>query len=439
MKTQKCNREYKLSLFLLIGGALLLANPVWGVTDVLPDLLGWGMIWFGLRGFSELNEEMFLARKQSLYLAGIGLAKILLWYVLQSSQVRSDTMLAATVITAGEIWCGTLFFSRFFRGMDVFAGGANDEDVYLKTENVRFLSCLFLWVRGLGTVLPQLTAIPDWLVQYGEILEDDLYILLSEVAAAETLLNLVLSVIVLIAAVVWLVAYLPFLGAFLKHPSLCETLSGAFSREDPLRDLKRRFSGLHMARLCFAIGVLFLLDANVDGFRFLPLCGFPLLFAAGCVFLNGFVGEKRYNRTALLFTACGVWFLLAELYRRFCTVWDLRAFAEVDLVTELFSVFIMLAGMLLLFYTWLSFSRETDAMSASLKCGSVYLGGLPFFLLALYAAVQTVIYALPLAARELNTPRILLVALIWIFTNRRLAAFEENAKKQMMLYLPEKE
>lgn len=439
MKTRTLNREYKFSLFLLMGGALLLANPVWGVSDLLPDLLAWGMIWFGLRGFSELNGEMFLARKQALYLMGIGLAKTALWYVLQGSQIRSDTMLASTVIAAGEIWCGTLFFSRFFKGADAFARGADNESVYLKTENVRFLSLLFLWVRGLGTVLPQLTAIPDWLVQYGEIFDDDLYALFSELAAAETLLNLVLSVIVLIAAAVWLVSYLPYLGAFLKDASLSESLSGAFSKEDPLRDLKRRFSGLHMARLCFALAPFFLLDAHMDGFRFLPLGGFPLLFAAGCLFLNAFAREKRFNRHALLFAVCGAWFLLAEVYRRFFTVWDLRAFAEVDLLTEVLSALIILAGMMLLFYTWLSFSRETDALSASVKCGRLCLDGFPFLLLVLYAVVQTAIFALPLTVRELNTPRVLLVVLIWIFTNRRLAAFEENAKKQMMLYLPESE
>lgn len=431
--------EQKLSAFLLMAGAILLANPVWGVTDILPDLLAWGMIWFGLRSFSEQNGEMFLARKQALYLMAIQLGKTLLWSPLQASEIPSDTMLAVTVATAGEIWCGMLFFSRLFRGVDEFARDAGNDALYLKTENVKFLSNLFLWVRGLATLLPQLTAIPDWMVQYGEIIDDDLYDLCVELAASESLLNLVFSVFVIIAAVVWLVSYLPYLKGFFD----CSALEGVFAHsavaEDPIRLLKRRFSHLHMARICFALGLVFLLDLHVDGFRFMPVCAFPAFFALGCLFMDGFAREKRFRKTALLFGIGAFWFLLSELYRRFCTVWDLRAFGEVEIGVQLLSSGIMLAGMCGLFYAWLSFADEVDALSASVRCGKVYLGGFTYWIFLLYAAVQTVIYVLPLAVRELNSARVVLVVLLWIFTNRRLAAFEENAKKQMMLYVKEDE
>ena len=95
----------------------------------------------------------------------------------------------------------------------------------------------------------------------------------------------------------------------------------------------------------------------------------------------------------------------------------------------------MLIGTWGLFYAWLNFADEVDALSASVRCGKVYLGGFTYWIFLLYAAVQTVIYVLPLSVRELNSSRIVLVLLLWIFTNRRLAAFEENAKKQMMLYV----
>ena len=427
--------EQKLSAFLITAGFLLLVNPVWGVTDILPDLLAWGMIWFGLRSFSEQNEEMFFARKQALYLIAVQLGKTLLWFPLQNSEIPSDTMLAVTVATAGEIWCGMLFFSRFFKGVDAFSRDAGNDDLYLKTENVKFLSHLFLWVRGLATFLPQLTAIPDWLVQYGEILDDDLYYLFMELAAAEPLLNLVFSVFVIIAAVVWLVSCLPYLKAFFRMSSLEGVFSHTAVAEDPIRLLKRRFSHLHMARICFALGLVFLLDLHVEGFRFMPVCAFPAFFALGCLFLDGFAGEKRFRRTAVLLAAGAVWFLLAELYRRFCTVWDLRAFGEVEIGVQLLSAGIMLIGTWGLFYGWLSFAEEVDALSASVRCGKVYLGGFTYWIFLLYAAVQTVIYVLPLSVRELNSSRIVLVLLLWIFTNRRLAAFEENAKKQMMLYV----
>ena len=77
--------------------------------------------------------------------------------------------------------------------------------------------------------------------------------------------------------------------------ALRSLLSDSLAEDDPVRKLKRRFSKLNMARLCFGLGLLFLLDLHIDGFRFLPLCGFPALFAVGCWFLNGFAGEKRFT------------------------------------------------------------------------------------------------------------------------------------------------
>ncbi|MBR5263975.1 MAG: hypothetical protein IKV50_04690, partial [Clostridia bacterium] len=121
MNNAKSNRELKLSVFLLMAGAVLLANPVWGVADILPDLIGWGLIWIAMRGFSEINGEMYLAGRQALYLIAIELGKTLLYGFLQSSEIRSDTLLAVTVVTVGEIWCGMLFFSHFFKGVDSFA------------------------------------------------------------------------------------------------------------------------------------------------------------------------------------------------------------------------------------------------------------------------------------------------------------------------------
>ena len=438
MNNVKSNRELKLSVFLLMAGAVLLANPVWGVADILPDLIGWGLIWLAMRGFSEINGEMYLAGRQALYLIAIELGKTLLYGPLQSSEIRSDTLLAVTVVTVGEIWCGMLFFSHFFKGVDGFARSAHNDDMYLKTDNVRFLSALFLWVRGLGTFLPQLTAIPDWLVQYGEIIDDSTYKLFTELAAAEDLLNLVFSVFVIIVAVIWLVSYLPFLHTLTGDHALRSLLSDSLAEDDPLRKLKRRFSKLNMARLCFGLGLIFLLDLHIDGFRFLPLCGFPALFAVGCWFLNSFAEEKRFTLCIKLFSAGAVWFLLAELYRRFFTIWDLRAFGELTVTVELLSAAVMLLGMPLLLFAWLHFSREMDGLSASMASRRLFLDGLPYFAFALYAAVYTVIFTLPVALRELNTPRVLLVVLIWLLFNRRLAAFEEISKRYLSEHMENK-
>jgi hypothetical protein len=49
-----------------------------------------------------------------------------------------------------------------------------------------------------------------------------------------------------------------------------------------------------------------------------------------------------------------------------------------------------------------------------------------------------VIFTLPVALRELNTPRVLLVVLIWLLFNSRLAAFEEISKRYLSEHMENK-
>lgn len=425
-----------LSVFLLMGGFLLTVNPVWGITDILPDVLAWVMIWFGLRSFAELNDSMVAARKQALYLMGVECAKLALSIPLQDSMIRSDKMLATLVFSFGELLCGILFVRHFMAGTESFARNADSQKTYLRMENVRFLSILFLAVRCGASLIPTLTAIPDWLVQYGEIIDDGTYNLLSSVAGIEDLLNMVLSILVLIVAVVWLVSFLPLLAGFRRDEAMVAHLNGLMEGNDPRRMLNRRFSHLHMARLCFGLGLFFPLDLHMDGFRFLPLWAFPAFFAVGCLFMERFTGQKAFRKPAVMGVVSFVLLLAAEIYRMNFTVWDLRSFGELKISVELISSGIIFLSFLSLFLFWNAFSGEMEQAAEGLKCGKLYLTGVPYGLLVLYAAVQTAIYVVPLMLNFLSVIRILLVAGLWISTNRTLAAFEETVQRKLLENMP---
>lgn len=425
-------KTLNLSVFLLIGGFVLTVNPVWGILDVLPDALAWMMIWFGLRGFAELNDSMTAARKQALYLMGMGCAKIALSIPLQDSFIRSDKMLATLVFSFGELFCGILFFRHFFAGTEAFARSADSEKTYLRMENVRFLSVMFLSVRVGASMLPTLTAIPDWLVQYGEILDDGMYNLLGSLAGIEDLLNMVFSVLVLIAAVVWLVSFLPLLAGFRSDEAMTCHLNSLLEGEDPRKLVNRRFSHLHMARLCFALGLLFPLDLQMDGIRLMPLWAFPALFAAGCLFMERFAAQKGFRKPAGFAAASAVLLSAAEIYRMCFTVWDLRSFGELELSVELISAGAMGISMLSLFLFWNAFSVEMEQAAERLQCGKLYLTGVPYWFLVLYAATHTAIYVVPLMINMLNVVRICLVAGLWISSNRIFAAFEETAQRKLL-------
>ena len=427
------------SVFLLMGGFLLTVNPVWGITDILPDVLAWMLVWFGLRGFSELNDRMFSARKQALYLMGLECAKIAVSIPLQDSMIRSDTMLATLVFSFGEMVCGVLFFRHFLSGVENFARSADSDGAYLRMENVRFLSVMFLTVRVAASLLPTLTAIPDWLVQYGEILDDGVYNTLSGIAGIEDLLNMVLSIMVLIAAVVWLVSFLPLLNCLRKDGSMVVYLNALLEGPEPRRLLNCRFSHLHMARLCFGLGLLFPLDLHMDGIRFMPLWAFPAFFAVGCLFMGKFTSQKSFHKPFGFAVAAALLLFGSEFYRMNFTVWDLRSFGELEISVEITSAAVIFVALLSLFLFWNAFATEMEKASMELQCGKLYLTGVPYVFLVAYAAVHTAVFTVPLMMSQLNLIRILLVAGLWISASKVFAAFEETAVRKLLESMPAEE
>ena len=423
---QDGNKQVSLVVALLIAASVMLANPVWCLTDLLPDAIAWGIVWFTLRGLSEINDNMFAARKQALYLLGIETLKLLVWFPLQSSHISSDRMLAALVFSAGEAACMLLFFRSFLNGTEGLSRKADCNDVYLKTGDIRFLCTLFVLVRAGCTVLPELTAIPELYVEHATILDDRLWEFLQQLASSGEVLTIVFSVLELIMAIVWLVSFLPFLHSFRSDGGFCSYLSATLAPDGEEHRTERRFSALHMARICFAIGLVFTLDVQMNGLRVLPLCAFPAFFALGCVFLNRLTEDQRFRLPIIAALAASALLLLAELYRHFLTVGDMMVFAEQSLQTELLSAGCMLPCMIALFAFWLLFAGKLETISTLFGCKYTYFTGLPFWLLTLYALLQTAVFVLPLSAWYLNTARILSAAALWFCANRRLAALEEQ-------------
>lgn len=429
----KQNRMISLSTVGLAVSAVLLANPIWGLLDILPDLIAWTVVWFALRIFSEVNENMTQSRRLVLYLIGISAAKLLLWQSVSNSEIRSDGMLATFVFALLEGGCLVLFFRAFLSGAEELARVAGCERMYARTDNLRFLSVLFAITRSVCNFLPELTALPDWYVQYGEVTDDGLYNLMLQFAGAKDLLSVICSVPVLIVAVIWLVSFLPCIRLFAKDSGFLNFFVSYLETDSDEKRIKRSFSHLHMARLCIGIGLAFVFDLLFDGVRILPICVFPALMALGCLFLQKLAGAPYYRNAIYSGVASAVVLLLAELYRRFYTVWDARVYAEIEVTTQMYSLAIALVGMGLLLCFWLQFAQRTDALSASFGCGAMHLGGMPYVLLVLLALAWTAVYVLPLLAGMFNFVRLVLAGVFWFVVNRRFAALEESIRDRLSL------
>lgn len=423
---------------LLTVGMIFFANPMWTLTDVLPDLIGWALVWFGLRELASLNDNMTTARRWTLYLALIGLLKPIGGNMLSGSLYPSDSMLAVTLFSAGEIVCMSLFFGAFLRGAEELSRAGGCDRMYLGIGNVKFFCVLFTWTRGICTLLPELVAIPDWLVRYGgESLagkSEGFVVFLRNVAESKELFLVVASTLELIVACVWLVKFLPFLRLFRSDASFNGFIADRLGIDGDAIRLSARIGTLRAAKRVAAVGIVFLADFQSDSVRFLPMAGMPLLLAASCLLYDRFAGEKRLRGSALRLAVAGGFLILAELYRRFFTVWDMAAYEELELPTALVSAAVALVGSALLLYAFLSFSAGMDGFALRNGKGTPDLAGLPYALLTLYCVTQTLSFVLPLWNRYLTFPRLLLTAGIWIVVVGRLSAMTEQTEQLLSLY-----
>lgn len=440
MGNAKLKKE-KYSIVFLMVGFIFLANPIWTLTDILPDLLGWIMIWFGLMYLSDVNENFFVARRNTLYLAAVCLLKTMMWFFLQGETYTSDNLLATTISVVLDVLCMLLFFKAFLGGTEEMTRAADCNDLYLKTDNVRFLSNLFVWGRAAFTIIPELTALADlYISHYGP--EDmasaenpeSAFLLLEQFAASKNLLLIVFSAFEIILAVVWLVSILPYVNAFRKRDVLLQRFASDHVEEDDTQRIFRKGKNLKGARLAMLFAIPFCLDLQLDGVRIIPLCLFPAILLLGCVFWNRFAGDGSFRKAEIWFGISSVLLILFELYRRFCTVWDMRAIEEATDWEVILTGILIVPCISSLIIAWLLFAREANRQCAEYHCGELNLHGLPFFLLAVFCVLQTAVCVLPMTSQFLTLPRILTVAAFWFVSVRRVSAFAERANAYLSVH-----
>ena len=438
------SRRAKVCFALLAAGFLILANPLIGCVDLIPDPIGWILIWFALARYTVRSEPMRKARKWAILNLLVGLLRLFLQFAFPSNGYPSDLLMTAAVVGVLDIFGMTLFFLSFFRGFEELSKYAEDENLYVRSDNFRFLSILFVWIRTVCMVLPELTALASLFVSHygpGDLSGfDDVeraFLILEQIGSSRVLFVTIFAVFALIGAVVWLVQILPGVRRFTKDPGIADYLEEPLTEEETqaVRYEKTGVANLTVAKFVTAAAALCALDLNADGFRFLPFGLFPLLMIAVCLLLDRFrtaqESPKLFRRDWILFAVASGLLIGFEFFRRFATVWDARAFEENEWWQFAVSAGWMLIAGVLLFAAWYRFSLHANGISAPYRVGLLYLNGLPYALLLAVYALQTVVCASPSLSRILLFPRIFFVAAFAFVCFRRMSALDERIRQRL--------
>ena len=165
------NKRKPIRFGTVLVGLLFFCNPYFAAVDVLPDFIGCLLIWLGLSRIAPLHSYARDAQSAFLKLAGVDAIKSLLLIAVFSmgyGTAEQPTALLVIAFAAGVVELFFLLpalralFDSFFMlasRYDCTALYANPHGGLSKTDSICRLSMIFVVVREIACLLPEITAL----------------------------------------------------------------------------------------------------------------------------------------------------------------------------------------------------------------------------------------------------------------------------------------
>lgn len=309
---------------LLAVGIIFLANPVFGVTDILPDALGCLCLWLGLTELSYTDNRIESARGRLLFLTGIEAVKLVLTPYLSRSAVSSDMLAATAFFGVIEALLLILIMNDLYEGLSYSVSRRGKGESLRAFEGTKILAFVFIILRVLLNILPECASIFE-LAAHSDITNAELY---YRIAGLKNYFHLLNGFIVLIVGIWWAISACGMFKRLRKDELFVADLALSYG-DGYARNITVKTSAWlkNAARIAF-VGLIFFFTLDFGGHSVLP----------------NFVG------TALILTA--VWAmgipLKKQLHKQFSLPVCIYAFAvqifayvyraiNVDLTVEFFS------------------------------------------------------------------------------------------------------
>ncbi len=289
-------KQKSLGFLWIFWGICFLWDPIVGVADFLPDLIGWLFIIVGLSSLADLNDDLAAAQQSFRRMLWVGLARIaaeLLVYVflgntadeLNPYEASVWTLLLAFSLAVLEVWFLLPAFRSFWRGIATLSecGGARnslatpDRGGKSLCDRMQRVTAVFVILHAVLTVLPELTVLSVF-VQEG--------VYNTALFRFRELFRLGAGAVSGVAGLVFLIAWGRFYGAWCREVAWLESLRLRYERE-VLPD-----TGLLLGRRVgagfafFRVGVLLSANLSILFFEFLPDWGCVLVVLCGCMILG---------------------------------------------------------------------------------------------------------------------------------------------------------
>ncbi|MBR3894017.1 MAG: hypothetical protein IKJ35_02605 [Clostridia bacterium] len=267
-------KQNRIGFGMLTLSGLFLFNPVVGYVDVLPDAVGFFLLWVGLYRLADLNDKIAEASRRFRILFFIGLGELFVTYLLhvsmpaRASQMnvyeRPASILLFSFVLLLSRWMLLIpAFRDLFGGLQHLAekydGGELLTEKRGKTRIERMIrhSTVFVILQTLLATLPEaaiLTAVENNEKWYE-------FIMLFRVTGA---------MIATVVSIVWLTYFLSCAFRLLRAEAWRERLGKAYAEEILPQTEMLALRRTSVVFLLFNVAVLFTLNLRVDFYAALP-------------------------------------------------------------------------------------------------------------------------------------------------------------------------
>ena len=263
-------------------GLILLVNPIISLYDILPDFIGYLLLFTALREVSRLEGRMEDAQSRLIWLAafsGLRLTLALVFYDAQSS----FKLLVCFSLAVVELVTFLMWSASFFSGLEYLLNRNDGEELVGRLSNVRFLTVLFFIVRSACNLLPEFTSLLEDAAMT-DLTNAARYLAL---AGGKNLFILLGIVVVLVLGGFWLSGTLRFMKSAAGDARFSAALHRRYSEEGCAKgDVMSMAVGI-------IIGGAFFFDFTLDGADVLPDVAGLLIICAGVLILSRIAPLRR--------------------------------------------------------------------------------------------------------------------------------------------------
>lgn len=250
-------------------GILFFINPVIGLYDVLPDCIGYLLLFSALSEIAFLDERLETARRMTLYGAATSGARIALtFFALEINLDDSGVLAAAFLLGAAELFAAVYFAVSYFGGISYIAQRCESDNILGKVDSVKRTWIGFWVLRVVSTVLPEFAALPLLTLQYfpEELphLNSRLVLLYKNGTA------MMLTTLCFFAGIWWLYKMVSFAKGIKKDQKFVASITERYTEFLKANPLQETFMSCRTACVMLCIGCALQINFDVDGRYILP-------------------------------------------------------------------------------------------------------------------------------------------------------------------------